>query len=101
MKQQLSSCRLFVHRLYPYSISIYQSYLSLLGVTPLISQDERSSVMAHASTPSASMTIALEHRSRVKRTSFKFRDDREVITPAGGDGSVCIAAWHSVLQDLF
>lgn len=51
--------------------SNYWSYLSLLGVTPRISQDERSSVIAHESTPSVSMIIALEHRSRVKRTSFK------------------------------
>lgn len=49
----------------------YWSYLSLLGVTPRISQDERSSVMAQESTPSVSMMMAEEHRSRVKRTSFK------------------------------
>lgn len=53
------------------------SYLSRLGVTPRISQDERSSVTAHESTPSVSMIIALEHRSRVKRTSFKLRESGE------------------------
>lgn len=54
----------------------YRSYLSRLGVTPRISQDERSSVITHESTPSVSMMIALEHRSRVKRTSCKSEQGR-------------------------
>lgn len=49
----------------------HRSYLSLLGVTPRISQDERSSVITHESTPSVSMMMALAHRSSVKRTSCK------------------------------
>lgn len=49
-------------------------------MTPRISQDERSSVIAHESTPSVSMTIALEHRSRVKRTSLKLEKSGESST---------------------
>lgn len=45
-------------------------YLSVLGVTPITSQEEWSSVVNQLPRPSISITAAPEHRSRVKRTSW-------------------------------
>lgn len=45
-------------------------YLSVLGVTPVTSQEEWSSVVNQLPRPSISITAAPEHRSRVKRTSW-------------------------------
>lgn len=44
-------------------------YLSVLGVTPVTSQAEWSSVVNQLPNPSISITAAPEQRSRVKRTS--------------------------------
>lgn len=44
-------------------------YLSVLGVTPVTSQEEWSSVVNQLPSPSISITAAPEQRSRVKRTS--------------------------------
>lgn len=47
-------------------------------MTPLISHEERSSVITHESTPSVSIIIALEQRSRVNRTSFESERERRL-----------------------
>lgn len=44
-------------------------YLSVLGVTPVTSQEDWSSVVNQLPSPSISITAAPEQRSRVKRTS--------------------------------
>lgn len=46
-------------------------YLSVLGVTPVTSQAEWSSVVNQLPNPSISITAAPEQRSKVKRTSCR------------------------------
>lgn len=68
-------------------------------MTPLISHEERSSVITHESTPSVSIIIALEHRSRVKRTSFESESERRLIFCIlyERDAYVCNRRHHTLL----
>lgn len=61
---------------FPGSVLVFM-YLSVLGVTPVTSQEEWSSVVNHVPKPSISITAAPEQRSRVKRTSFGKTQCRE------------------------
>lgn len=54
-------------------------YLSVLGVTPVTSQDEWSWVVIQLPSPSISITAAPEQRSRVKRTSWKQHTNKDMM----------------------
>lgn len=54
-------------------------YLSVLGVTPVTSQDEWSWVVIQLPSPSISITAAPEQRSRVKRTSWEQHTNKDMM----------------------
>lgn len=55
------------------------AYRAALGVTPVTSQEEWSSVVTQLPRPSISITAAPEQRSRVKRTSCGEHTDKDML----------------------